>query len=136
MEARAAKTLDGSPVFRTADGRVVNADGEDLLPEIAAGIQWPANAPTAEEYFDAKQRHDELTTSLEEWHGYRNDTLGGIRDRYEERDNPMSKGELRDAQDAIERSAPSLASLEIVPASTDTQPIVSVTAQNIPTALR
>jgi len=136
MEARAAKTLDGKPVFRTADGRVVNADGEQLPPEIAAGIQWPANAPNAEDYFAAKQRQGELIAGLEEWQGYRNDTLGGIRDRYEDRENPMSKDDLRAAQDAIEQSTPAISGLEITPASVEVQPAVSATSQNIPTTLR
>lgn len=110
MEARAAKTLDGKLVFRTADGRVINEDGEELPPEIADGIQWPPNAPTAEEYFGAKGRRGELAAGLEEWQGYRNDTLGDIRNRYDDRENPMDKNDLSNAIQQIQASAPQASS--------------------------
>lgn len=106
MEARAAKTLDGKSVFRTADGRVINEDGEELPPEIAEGIQWPPNAPTTEEYFGAKERRDGLAAGLEEWQGYRNDTLGGIRDRYEDRENPQAVEGLENDLNLIAEDAP------------------------------
>lgn len=106
MEDRAARGPDGQPVFRTADGRVVSADGEELPPEIAAGIIWPDNAPSAEAYFDAKAKRDALQDDLRNWHDYRNDTLGGIRDRYEDRENPMKKNELEGALEDIERMRP------------------------------
>ncbi|MEP2640081.1 hypothetical protein [Roseobacter sp.] len=112
METNAAKGPDGAPVFRTADGRVVNADGEELPPEIAEGIQWPPNAPSAEDYFDAKGRHDALITSLDDWRKYRNDTLGGIRDRHEDRGNPMTKDEIGDALEEIDSARPDTVALE------------------------
>lgn len=112
MEAAAAKGPDGQPVFRAPDGRVVNAEGQELPPEIAAGIQWPANAPTAEDYFAAKRRRDDLETHLEDLHIYRNDTLGGIRHRYDDRDDPISKDDLRDVLEQIEAQRPAMASLK------------------------
>ncbi|MEP5729560.1 MAG: hypothetical protein ABJL67_09295 [Sulfitobacter sp.] len=108
MDARAGRTLDGKSVFRTADGRVINEDGEELPPEIAEGIQWPPNAPTAEEYFGAKERHGDLAAGLEEWQGYRNDTLGGIRDRYEDRENPQAIEGLENDLNLIAEDAPSV----------------------------
>lgn len=112
METNAAKGPDGAPVFRTSDGRVVDTNGKALPPEIAEGIIWPPNAPTAEDYFAAKTHRGELTNSLEEWQGYRNDTLGGIRDRHEDRDNPQTIEGLERDLDAIETARPEILSLE------------------------
>lgn len=128
MEARAAKTLDGKLVFRTADGRVVDVEGDELPPEIAEGIQWPSNAPSAEEYFGAMQQQDELAASLEEWQGYRNDTLGGVRDRYEDRDNPQSIEGLKNALDLIEQDVPAL------PIETLSNATAANVVENVPTA--
>lgn len=136
MEARAARGPDGQVVFRTADGRVVNASGEELPPEIADGIIWPPNAPSAEDYFRTRERRSDLASQLEDWQSFRNDTLGDLRDRYDDRDNPMSKDDLRDALDAIEQSTPTISGLSIEPAAAEEQPGVQATAQAIPTSLR
>lgn len=106
MKRRAAKDPDGRPVFRYADGRVVNADGEEIPPEIAAGIQWPENASSAEDYFAAKRHQNDLSTQLDGLRIYRNDVLRDIRHRYDDRDNPMSKDDMRVALEEIENLAP------------------------------
>lgn len=115
LENAAARGPDGQPVFKTADGRVVSADGQALPREIADGIIWPANAPTAEDYFALKQSHRDFTDLLDQWRTYRFDVLGDIRDRYDDRDNPMSKDDLRDAIQRIEDLRPAPASLETKP---------------------
>ena len=129
MEARAAKGPDGAPVFRTADGRVVNADGEELPPEIAAGIVWPDNALSAEDYLAARAERDAAEAKLNEWQNYRNDALGDIRHRYDDEDNPMTKDELRDALDAVEAARPVAATLET---NFDTQSKLSTSPQAFP----
>lgn len=112
MEARAAKGPDGQPVFKTVDGRVVNSLGKELPAEIADGIIWPPNAPSAEAFFGARERRDDLSSQLLEWQGYRNDTLGDLRDRYDDRGNPMTKGELEDALEALDATRPPEISIE------------------------
>ncbi|MGJ8530380.1 hypothetical protein [Maritalea sp.] len=111
MEARAAKGPDGRPVFKTGDGQTVYADGTVLRPEIAEGIIWPPNAPSGSNYFDAKDRRADGAALLADWQGYRHDTLGGIRDRYDDRENPMSKDAMRDALDSVENMRPAQASV-------------------------
>lgn len=106
MEDSAARDPDGRQVFRYADGRVVYADGSDVAPEIVAGIVWPTNAPSAEDYFAAKTRQQALVDQLRELDTYRNDVLGGIRDRYDSDDPPMSHDDLKDALDEIETLNP------------------------------
>jgi len=135
MEAAAAKGPDGGPVFRRADGRVVSAEGEELPPEIAAGIQWPANAPIAEDYFAAKRRRDDLDAHLDDLHIYRNDTLGGIRHRYEDRDDPMSKDDMRDALDDIQALRPELSRTVAPESKAPESPIASLTALELPMTL-
>ncbi len=112
MENDAARGPDGQAVFKYADGRVVDANGDPIRPEIAEGIIWPDNAPRAEDYFRAKEQRNALEKQLDEWQTYRNDTLGGIRDRYDDRGNPMSKDESGDALDQIDRARPASLAVE------------------------
>lgn len=106
MESEAARGPNGSPVFRYADGRVVDANGEAIPIEIADGIMWPENAPSAEDYFAAKQVQSDLNDQRNDWSAYRNDVLGDVRNRHDDEDNPMSKDGMRDALDGIETSRP------------------------------
>lgn len=112
MEDEAARGPDGQPVFRYADGRVVDAEGLTLAPEIAEGIEWPPNAPSADEYFASKERLVALKDELHQWRGYRTDTLGSIRDRYDNQDNPMSLEAMEDALERIEAERPPSTSIE------------------------
>lgn len=112
MEAVAAKDPDGNPVFRTRDGRVVNANGEELPIEIVAGIVWPDDAPSGEDYFALKAQRNALAERLTALRGYQTDVLGGIRDRYDDTENPMDKDGLRQALDDIERLRPQAASIK------------------------
>lgn len=112
MDANAARGPDGRLVFRDAEGRVLYADGSSVPPEIAEGVQWPPNAPFAEDYFAALGQRQLLMDQLREWDLYRNDVLGDLRDRYDNEDDPMSKDELRDALDDIVTMRPELSSIE------------------------
>ncbi|MGJ8628268.1 MAG: hypothetical protein ACSHXB_15010 [Sulfitobacter sp.] len=106
MENDAARGPDGAPVFRYADGRVVDANGEAVPIEIAEGILWPGDAPSAEDYFGAKQQQTALQEQRREWSDYRNDVLGDVRNRYDDVDAPMSKSDMRDAIVDIEAAKP------------------------------
>lgn len=130
MEESAARGLDGNPVFRCADGRVVYADGTEVPDDIADGILWPDDAPRAEEYFAALDRQRELELLLNEWHIYRNDVLGDIRDRYETDDPPMSKGDLEDALDSIEELRPEQHS--VVPTASLAQSAADISPSSFP----
>ncbi len=105
MRDRAPK-IDGKAVFRYADGRVVDEDGNEIDGVIAAGIIWPDDTPSAEDYFASVKREGDLAAKLDDWQAYRNDTLGDIRNRYDDRENPMSKDDLRDDIEIIDSGAP------------------------------
>lgn len=64
MRDRAPK-IDGKAVFRYADGSVVDEDGNEVDPIIAAEIIWPDNAPSAEDYFAGVERESDMRASLE-----------------------------------------------------------------------
>lgn len=136
MEDSAARAPDGGPVFRYADGRVVYADGTKVPDDIADGILWPDNTPSAEEYFAALDRQRKMEVLLNEWHIYRNDVLGDIRDRYETDDPAMSKGDLEDALENIERLAPELTELNLADAGGEAPKIDAPSATIIPTMLK
>lgn len=118
MEADAARGPDGRLVFRDAEGRVLYDDGSSVPLEIAEGIQWPPNAPSAEQYFAALDQRQSLMDQLHEWDLYRNGVLGDLRHRYDNEDGPMSKGELEDALNDIVTLRPELSSID-APRMTD-----------------
>ena len=111
MRHRAAEVPGVGRVYRFADGRVLDENGVELDPVFAASIVWPDDAPTGEEYFGAMDELAVLEEQLGKWQDYRIDTLGGIRDRYDDRDNPMTKDDIRDALDEIQSLRPELSSI-------------------------
>ncbi|MGJ8530144.1 hypothetical protein [Maritalea sp.] len=107
MEERAARTPGGRIVLRMDDGQVLYADGGEVKPEIAEGIVWPQNAPSGDAYFAANQQRTQLSDHLSSWETYRYDTLGGIRDTYDDTDTPyQSVDELRKALGSIDDMRP------------------------------
>ena len=114
MESNAARDPDGRAVFQHADGRVVYADGTEVDPDIAAEIVWPEGAPSAEDYFAAKDRVQSLQDTLRDWTTYRYDVLGDIRHSYDDKANPMDKGDLRHDLDRIEDLAPNMPATKLL----------------------
>lgn len=133
MEAKAGRDPNGQIVFSYADGRVVNADGEDLPPEIAEGIVWPDGAPSAEAYFAVKQRRDDIETRLGELNVYRNDVLGSIRNDYDNRENPMTKDDFEAALQRISNESNRVLSKDVTePAVVEASPPARVSAMALP----
>ena len=107
-----------------------------MQQSLAEGIVWPDNAPSAEEYFAALDRQQQLEALLAEWSVYRNDVLGGIRDRYETDDPAMTKEELERALEDIERLAPAVIEVDLTDPGGDGPIVAAPSATVIPTALR
>lgn len=99
-------------VYRFADGRVVDENRVEVDPALVADIVWPPGATTGEAYFAAQDELEALRSHLTEWESYRVDTLGDIRDRYDNRKEPMSKDDMRDALEQIDQSRPDALSFE------------------------
>lgn len=111
MREKAPK-IDGKAVFPTSDGRVVDEDGIEIIGMSVDDINWPEGSVSAEAYEAALDHESALQSELSDWTNYRNNTLGDVRNRYEDRENPMNKDEMRDALEEIEASRPSEASLD------------------------
>lgn len=85
--ARAVKLSDGRAVFKDKDGNVRTEDGAIVDVAIAAGIDWPDDAPSYEDYEQRKHRVDGLRE-------YQVDVLGNARDELEDEVSPPSKERL------------------------------------------
>ena len=93
--ARAVKLSDDRAVFKDKDGNVRTEDGAIVDVAIAAGIDWPDDAPSFEDYEQRKQRVDGLRE-------YQVDVLGNARDELEDEENPPSKERLDELEREIE----------------------------------
>lgn len=102
---KAARLPDGRTVFMDENGNVVTEDGEIIDPEIAAGIEWPNDAPSYEEYRTRKDEVDALRR-------YQVDVLGTARGRYEDPDNPMTRDEFEDWEQRIQDETPAAIKLK------------------------
>ena len=118
-------------VYRFADGRVVDENRAEVDPAIVADILWPPAATTGEAFFAAQDELEALRSHLADWESYRVETLGDIRDRYDNRKEPMSKDDMRDALEQIDQSRPDAMSFEASKAPSDTA--ADITPQAFPT---
>ncbi|MEM1377067.1 MAG: hypothetical protein AAGG69_06730 [Pseudomonadota bacterium] len=124
-----APKIDGMAVFRYSDGRVVDENRNEIDEAVAEGIIWPDDAPTAEEYFAGLEREAELAEALSAWETYRHDTLGDIRHRYDDRDNPNSADAMREDLETIQQDAPDIPS--VIAMLADESHTVSAAPQNL-----
>ncbi len=96
---------DGAPVFRDQNGNAVHADGTPLTPDETTSVVWPDDAPSYEEYRDAKKSYADAQARVDTWKDYQA-YLGGVQDRLNDPDNPYSPDELRGIQRDIEDKIP------------------------------
>ena len=103
---RAAKLPDGTRVFRDARGNVWSERGQRVSEADAAGIEWRGDEPAYEQFLEESESVKDRLTRLEALQGYRVDTLGGIRDRMDDAENPPSAKEVEQFKRDIEEKAP------------------------------
>lgn len=101
MLNRANRLPDGRRVFRRADGSVIDENGEPVSDEDAASVVWKDGAPTAEDYLEARRKEQEAVAHLHELQQLQAE-LGGISDRYDDPDNPLSIEEMDHYENEIE----------------------------------
>lgn len=104
--SRAAKLPDGTRVFRDARGNVWNEHRQRVSETDAAGIEWRGDEPAYEQFLEDSESVRDRLTRLEVLQGYRVDTLGGIRDRMDDRENPPSTEEVEQFKRDIQEHAP------------------------------
>ncbi len=97
----ASRLPDGTAVFRDEQGRIFSADGREVGDEEAQSIVWREGAVTYEEYLARRKAVEDAQRRLDELHGVQID-LGGIHDRLDDEDNPMSMEELEEAEQKID----------------------------------
>jgi hypothetical protein len=90
---RAATLPDGRKVFRDKDGNAVDADGNRIEDDLAAGIIWRGDEPTFEEYIALTDRLTRLENAIRDVHGIETE-LGGMRNELEDQEAPPSQDEL------------------------------------------
>lgn len=103
---RAAKLSDGTRVFRDARGNIWNEHGQRVSEEHAAGIEWRGDEPAYEQFSEESESVNDRLTRLEALQGYRVDTLGGIRDRMTDQENPPSVDDIDRFKRDIQEHAP------------------------------
>jgi cell division septum initiation protein DivIVA len=103
---RAAKLPDGTRVFRDARGNVWNERGQRVSEVDAEGIEWRGDEPAYEQFLEESESVKDRLTRLEALQGYRVDTLGGIRDRMDDKENPPSSEEVEGFKREIHEKMP------------------------------
>ncbi len=98
---KASTTVDGTAVFRSADGSVYTYDGRLLEGDELDGITWREDEPSWEEYQkqldDLREKQDYLDRMIS--HEQR---LAELRTEMEDEDNPPTEERLKEIQKDIE----------------------------------
>lgn len=101
-----AHTLNGKKVFFSRDGkRAYTEDGEELSATDMARITRSEDAPTWEDYDAAKRERDDITR-------YQDDVLNPIKERINDKENPVPKDELEGMLDDLNKDVPKTVQLK------------------------
>lgn len=91
--SKAARLKDGRAVFRFADGRVEDEDGNIIDPALTAHITWTPDMPSGEAYRSQGDRIEQLEAAEREALGIQTE-LGEIDNRAHDNENPFAPDEL------------------------------------------
>ena len=98
----------GTKVFRAADGRIMDENGNVVSAEDAAGIVWRDGAATYEEYLAAKRRAEDARNLVDDIRSFQTDVLGTARNRWEDTDDPITPEEMEEWRRRIEAEMPAI----------------------------
>ncbi|WP_152610683.1 hypothetical protein [Ruegeria sp. ANG-R] len=129
----AARLDDGRVVFRDAQGRVWTSAHEQLTDIDADAVDWPHGASSYEEFKRQSEAVDTAQKNVDAILHYQVNVLGAARDRMSDADDPPSKEELQDIQDAIREQMPPQVRAEFEGANIETPAFSSNTNFDIPT---
>ena len=90
-----AAMLDGQRVFKDARGRVWTEHDQRVKQSDADRIEWQGNEPSREDYQADRDSADATQRRVDDIRAYQTDTLGGARERLTDKDNPLTKDELK-----------------------------------------
>lgn len=103
IKNRATENRDGVKVFQSAiDGAVYTENGERLSDDEARKIRFSANAPSWEEFKEAKNKVKTVKEQKTEIEVYKRD-IDRSEKRLHDKDNPLTVDELKDLQKDIEK---------------------------------
>lgn len=97
---RAATLDDGTRVFRDDDGQVLNENGEQIDPVLAATIEWQGHEPSYETFLIRRNAATDAQERIDVIRGYQV-TLGEHRETLDDKDN-VTRDQV---EDVIERMA-------------------------------
>lgn len=129
---RAATLPNGTCVFRDAGGNVLTERGERVSDADAARIEWRGDEPAYEQFLEDSESVRDRLTRLEVLQGYRVDTVGGIRDRMMDEENPPSKQEVEQFKRDIREKMPPEVQAEVMSQTPVAASVNPVTAFDIP----
>lgn len=109
----AAMLPDGTRVFRDGAGKVWTEKGHEVSGDRAASIHWCGDEPAYEQFLRERESVEDGVTTLEALQGYRVDTLGRIRDRMMDEDNPPTSDELERFKREMQENMPDAAKAEM-----------------------
>ena len=106
MLERASELPDGTKVFRTRDGtRAYTEDGELLTPEQMAGVHWRDDAPSWEEFTEARDARDVAVQAEQDILDFQEQVIDPARERIDSGEIIL-EDELRDLDEAMEAGMP------------------------------
>ncbi len=101
---QAATLPNGVRVFKNASGQVMTEHGEEVKGQALEEILWNGNEPSYESFIAKKQEIEQAETSLKQWQTYQVGTLGRIRDRLTDENNPSKPEDIQGFQSEINRT--------------------------------
>lgn len=90
-----AAILDGQHVFKDARGRVWTEHDQRVKDSDTDRIEWKGNEPSREAYHSDRANAHASQRRVDDLRAYQTDTLGSARDRLTDKDNPLTKDELK-----------------------------------------
>ncbi len=86
--SQAAMLPNKTRVFKDNEGRIWSEHGEEVTGDARDEIVWKGNEPSYEEFLSKRQLASDTKNNYDAWHSYRFDTLGDIRNRLMDEQNP------------------------------------------------
>lgn len=90
-----AAILDGQRVFQDAKGHVWTEHDQRVKQTDAERIEWKGSEPSREDYLADREQVDISQQRVDGIREYQTDALGNARERLTDKDNPLTKDELR-----------------------------------------
>lgn len=102
-----ADTLDGKRVFFSRDGRrAYTEDGKEISAGDMARINRNKEAPSWEDYQEAKKQRDKAKSDYDEITSWQYNVLDPVKDKIRDKENPIPKDEIGGITDDLDKSIP------------------------------